>query len=41
MRQASPLGAHALDLYTDYVEAGGGAEDFSGIIRYLNTLPRK
>ncbi len=38
--QATPLGAHALALYTAYVEAGGGAEDFSGIIRYLDTLPR-
>ncbi len=39
--QATPLGAHALALYTAYVEAGGGAEDFSGIIRYLDMLPRK
>jgi 3-hydroxyisobutyrate dehydrogenase len=38
--QATPLGAHALALYEDYANAGGNAEDFSGIIRYLDTLDR-
>jgi 3-hydroxyisobutyrate dehydrogenase len=32
---ATPLGAGAAALYAQYVEAGKGAEDFSGIIRYL------
>lgn len=39
--QATPLGAQALSLYTDYSNAGGNTEDFSGIIRYLDTLDRK
>jgi len=38
--QATPLGAHALALYENYANAGGNEEDFSGIIRYLNTLNR-
>lgn len=38
--QATPLGAHALALYQDYANAGGNADDFSGIIRYLDTLNR-
>ncbi len=38
--QATPLGAHALALYEAYANAGGTAEDFSGIIRYLNTIER-
>jgi 3-hydroxyisobutyrate dehydrogenase len=38
---ATPLGAHALALYNDYVNAGGGAEDFSGIIRYLEKIDRE
>lgn len=38
--QATPLGAHALALYQDYANAGGNADDFSGIIRYLDTLDR-
>lgn len=38
--QATPLGAHALALYEDYARAGGEADDFSGIIRYLDTLDR-
>lgn len=37
---ATPLGAHALALYKDYVEDGGGPEDFSGIIRYLEKMDR-
>jgi 3-hydroxyisobutyrate dehydrogenase len=32
---ATPLGAQALELYRRFVEAGGGATDFSGIIRML------
>lgn len=31
----TPLGAHAAALYEKFVEAGGGATDFSGIIRML------
>ena len=38
--QATPMGVHALALYEDYANAGGNAEDFSGIIRYLDTLNR-
>jgi 3-hydroxyisobutyrate dehydrogenase len=38
--QATPMGAHALALYEDYANAGGNADDFSGIIRYLDTLNR-
>jgi len=32
---ATPLGARALDLYRRFVAEGGGATDFSGIIRML------
>lgn len=32
---ATPMGAKALDLYRDFVAAGGGGTDFSGIIRAL------
>lgn len=32
---ATPLGRHAAELYTSYVEKGGAARDFSGIIQYL------
>jgi 3-hydroxyisobutyrate dehydrogenase len=38
--QATPMGAHALAIYEDYANAGGNADDFSGIIRYLDTLNR-
>ena len=38
--QATPLGAHALALYEDYANKGGNPEDFSGIIRYLDSLDR-
>lgn len=38
--QPTPLGAHALALYDAYVRDGGGTEDFSGIIRYLDKQPR-
>lgn len=31
----TPLGAHALALYRRFVEEGGGATDFSGIVRML------
>ena len=37
---ATPLGADALDLYTRFVEQGGGPSDFSAIIRFLQTLER-
>lgn len=33
--QATPMGAHALDLYKDFLENGGKGKDFSGIIEYL------
>jgi 3-hydroxyisobutyrate dehydrogenase len=33
----TPLGAHALELYQRYVDQGGGAEDFSGIVRFLQS----
>ena len=32
---ATPLGAHAADLYAQFDAAGHGGTDFSGIIRYL------
>ena len=32
---ATPLGAHAAELYARYVEAGNGAADFSGIVEWL------
>lgn len=38
--QATPLGAHALALYADFVAKGGAEDDFSAIIRYLATLER-
>lgn len=33
--QFTPLGFHALQLYKNFAEAGGGETDFSGIIQYL------
>ena len=39
--QATPLGAKALALYEDYVNDGGGDNDFSGIIRYIEKLGRE
>ena len=38
--QATPLGAHALELYQDYANSGATEEDFSGIIRYIAKLNR-
>jgi 3-hydroxyisobutyrate dehydrogenase len=32
---ATPIGAHALELYRRFVEQGGGARDFSGIIAMI------
>ena len=37
-RPATPLGAHAAALYAAFVEAGGAATDFSGIIGMLRTM---
>lgn len=37
---ATPLGANALALYDAYVNEGGAAEDFSGIIRFLERQKR-
>jgi 3-hydroxyisobutyrate dehydrogenase len=34
-KAATPLGAGAAAIYERYVDAGEGARDFSGIIRYL------
>ncbi|MBX2886248.1 MAG: NAD-binding protein, partial [Granulosicoccus sp.] len=34
---ATPLGTHAQSLYQDYVNQQGGAEDFSGISRFLRS----
>jgi 3-hydroxyisobutyrate dehydrogenase len=36
----TPMGAHARKLYEAFVGAGNGGTDFSGIIRYLETLKR-
>ncbi len=38
--QATPLGAHALDLYRHFLENGGAGKDFSGMIEYLRTAVR-
>ncbi len=35
---ATPLGAHAAEIYTAFEQAGNGGVDFSGIIRYLRDL---
>ena len=35
---ATPLGAAAANLYQLYVDAGGGALDFSGIMRSSRTV---
>jgi 3-hydroxyisobutyrate dehydrogenase len=32
---ATPLGAEAAQIYALYANAGGGRDDFSGVIRYL------
>ncbi|MEM8951114.1 MAG: 3-hydroxyisobutyrate dehydrogenase [Pseudomonadota bacterium] len=37
---ATPLGAHAADLYREFVEAGGRGKDFSGIIEMLERRTR-
>jgi len=36
---ATPLGAHALELYQRFLKAGGADKDFSGIIEMLRALP--
>ncbi|MEM9331042.1 MAG: 3-hydroxyisobutyrate dehydrogenase [Pseudomonadota bacterium] len=38
--QATPLGAHALDLYKQFSEEGGADMDFSGIITWLEKKQR-
>jgi 3-hydroxyisobutyrate dehydrogenase len=38
--QATPMGAHALDLYETFLKEGGAGKDFSGIIEYLKTAAR-
>ena len=35
---ATPMGARAADLYERYASEGNGGEDFSGIIRMIETL---
>ena len=37
---ATPLGAHAAELYRQFVEAGGKGRDFSGIIEMVRTMAR-
>lgn len=37
---ATPLGALSTQLYRQFVEQGGGPEDFSAIIKYLQTMER-
>jgi 3-hydroxyisobutyrate dehydrogenase len=37
---ATPLGAHAEQLYREFTTAGGGEKDFSAIIRHLAAAPR-
>jgi 3-hydroxyisobutyrate dehydrogenase len=37
---ATPMGAHATELYGKFVDAGHAGTDFSGIIGYLETLKR-
>lgn len=37
---ATPLGAHAADLYRAFVEAGGEGKDFSGIIEMVQNMAR-
>jgi 3-hydroxyisobutyrate dehydrogenase len=37
---ATPLGAHAEELYRRFNEQGGAAQDFSAIIRYLAAAKR-
>ena len=37
---ATPLGAHAADLYRAFVEAGGEGRDFSGIIQMVQKMAR-
>ena len=39
--QATPMGAHAAELYRDYLEHGGAGKDFSGIIEFLKTMARE
>jgi 3-hydroxyisobutyrate dehydrogenase len=35
---ATPMGGHAAEIYADFVAAGNGGTDFSGIIRYLEKV---
>jgi 3-hydroxyisobutyrate dehydrogenase len=37
---ATPLGAHAEAIYSDFDKAGNGGTDFSGIIRHLRVLAK-
>lgn len=38
--QATPMGAHALELYGRFLEEGGRGRDFSAMIEYLKTTAR-
>ena len=38
--QATPMGAHAMQLYETFLKEGGTGKDFSGIIEYLKTAAR-
>jgi len=37
---ATPMGAHAVEIYDSFVQSGAGDTDFSGIIRLLNEMKR-
>ncbi len=37
---ATPLGAHAAELYRQFVDAGGRGKDFSGIIKMVEAMER-
>ena len=38
--QATPMGAHALELYGRFLEEGGRGRDFSAMIEYLKSAVR-
>jgi 3-hydroxyisobutyrate dehydrogenase len=37
---ATPMGRHAAEIYQQFVEAGSGGTDFSGVIRFLEHMKR-
>ena len=38
---ATPLGKHAAEIYREFSEAGEGATDFSGVVRFLRNQCEK